>query len=107
MGKHLLRTLGLLALGLVGIGLWASGPILAQGRIGAAFIARTTCSCVFVAGRSLASCRTDWPSGAETIAVRQEDDAVVASAALGLVSARAVFEQDYGCSFPEGFARAR
>ena len=107
MGKHLLRTLGLLALGLVGLCLWASGPILAEGRIGAAFVARTTCSCLFVADRSLASCRTDWPAGSEIIAVRQEENAVVASAAFGLVSARAVFEQDYGCSFPEGFATRR
>ncbi len=98
MGKHLLRTAGLLLLGLTGVAVWASGPLLAEGRIGAAFVARTTCSCVFVAGRSLESCRTDWPPGTEILTVRQEKNAVVASAALGAVFAEATFEEDYGCT---------
>lgn len=98
MGKHLLRTAGLLLLGLTGLALWASGPLLAEARIGAAFIARTTCSCLFVAGRSLDSCRSDWPPGTEVLTVRQEDNAVTASAGLGAISAKATFEEDYGCT---------
>ena len=101
MGKHLLRTAGLVLLGVAGLALWASGPLLAEGRIGAAFVARTTCSCLFVAGRTLESCRSDWPPGTEILTVSQEEDAVIASAAMGVISARAIFEDDYGCTFPQ------
>ena len=41
---------------LVGIGVWSARDTFATARIGTTYVAKQTCSCLFVAGRPLDSC---------------------------------------------------
>ena len=89
--------LGVIVL-LVGIGAWSARDTLATARIGTAYVAKQTCSCLFVAGRPPASCRTDFdPAALQSLEVVTGSGAVTASALGGLISSRAEFEKDYGC----------
>jgi hypothetical protein len=95
-----LRTLVFTALAVVGVGLWASGPALKDSQIIVGYAARTTCSCLHVAQRSFESCMRDLPPAAGTqIKWTTTDDSVTAALLGGLVSARADFEEGYGCTF--------
>lgn len=91
---------GALALALLIAGAaWAGRDVYAFARIGTAYAAKQTCSCLYVAGRDLASCKTDYApdvAGQFTWAVTDRD--VTVSAAGGLVSGRATFEDGYGCT---------
>lgn len=68
-------------------------------RIGAAYAAKQTCSCLFVSGRPLESCLQDFsPRDRALLSIRAEAEAVRTSALGGLASARARFEPGFGCS---------
>jgi hypothetical protein len=83
---------------LVGIGVWSATDTFATARIGTAYVAKQTCSCLFVAGRPLDSCSTDFDSEAlRSLDVVAGSSAVTASALGGLVSSRAEFENGFGC----------
>lgn len=90
-----------LALGpvlLVGIGVWSARDTFATARIGTTYVAKQTCSCLFVAGRPLDSCSTDFdPEALQSLDVVVGGSAVTASALGGLISSRAVFENGFGC----------
>jgi hypothetical protein len=72
------------------------GPLL-YGRIGVTYAAKQTCSCMFISGRSLASCQTDLPGGAAGLVRLSVAGRQVRANAYGLVSASATFEDNYGC----------
>ena len=92
-----LLILGVLVL-LLGIGVWSSRDTFATARIGTTYVAKQICSCLFVAGRSLESCHTDFEAEAlRALDVQVSEQAVTASALRGYISARAQFEQGYGC----------
>ncbi|MDX2233320.1 MAG: hypothetical protein NW200_02365 [Hyphomonadaceae bacterium] len=83
---------------LAGAGAWFGRDAVAFARIGTTYAAKQTCSCLFVAGRTMDSCKTDYPQDAVkqfTWAVNGGD--VTVSAAGGLISATATFEDGYGC----------
>lgn len=83
---------------LVGIGVWSARDTFATARIGTTYVAKQTCSCLFVAGRPPDSCRTDFdPAALQSLEVVASGRAVTVSALGGLISARAEFEKDYGC----------
>ena len=83
---------------LVGIGVWAGRDTFATARIGTTYVAKQTCSCLFVAERPLESCRTDFDADSlRSLDVVTSKDGVTVSALGGLISARARFEQGYGC----------
>ena len=66
--------------------------------VGAAAMAKVVCSCVFVEGRSLASCRADDAPGFESVDVRVDEAGKSATGTvLGLVSRRATYQDGYGC----------
>jgi hypothetical protein len=89
--------LGVLVL-LVGIGAWSARDTLATARIGTTYVAKQTCSCLFVAGRPPDSCRTDFdPQALQPLEIVAGGSNVTVSALGGLISARAEFEKDYGC----------
>jgi hypothetical protein len=67
--------------------------------VGAAAMAKVACSCVFVDGRSLESCRADDPPGFEDVAVEIDNSAKAATGSVfGLISRRATYSQSYGCT---------
>jgi hypothetical protein len=86
-----------IAAGLAGAGYFALRTPLAYGRIAVTYAAKQTCTCLFVAERSLDSCTSDFPEDARArIKVNVEGDHVSASA-YGLFKAEAVHEDGFGC----------
>jgi hypothetical protein len=70
----------------------------ATAKIGTVYVAKQTCSCLFVAGRPMDSCRTDYdPAALKPLTVATTDSGVKVSALAGLVSAQAQFEPGFGC----------
>ncbi len=83
---------------LIGAGVWYGRDAAAYARIGTTYAAKQTCSCLFVAGRPMDSCKTDYPADAvKQFTWKIDGDKVTVSAAGGLFSASATFEDGYGC----------
>jgi hypothetical protein len=77
---------------------WAGRNFYATAHIGATYVAKQTCSCLFVARRSEASCRTDYnPADLAQLKIQPGVNEVTASALGGLISGRAAFDQGFGC----------
>jgi hypothetical protein len=70
----------------------------AQAEAGAAYGARVGCSCLFVQGRALASCETDFEPGMEMVSLRSDPDSKSATASVPLLASRtAKFQGASGC----------
>jgi hypothetical protein len=96
-GKGLLIG-GVVVVAIVGGALWAGRDTWAAAHMGATYVAKQTCSCLFVAGRPMDSCRTDYePDAIKPLTIEAGSSEVKVSALAGLVSARAEFEQGFGC----------
>jgi hypothetical protein len=96
-GKRLLIGVGVLV-AIVGVALYAGRDTWASAKIGTVYVAKQTCSCLFVAGRPMESCRTDYdPAAIKPLTVAATERGVEVSALAGLVSARAEFEPGFGC----------
>jgi hypothetical protein len=93
-----LKVVLVLLLGAAAIAWFYREPILGLSGTGAAFGARTACSCRYVAGRDLADCKKDFEPGMEVVFLSddEEDKAVTAYVPL-LASETARFEPGYGC----------
>jgi hypothetical protein len=97
MKRKWLLIVGVLV-ALIGIGVWSSRDTFATARVGTVYVAKHTCSCLFVAGRPLDSCYTDFDAEAvRTLDVSVTQNSVTVSALGGLISARARFDRGYGC----------
>lgn len=70
-------------------------------QIGSAYFAKQLCSCLFVVGRSEASCRAEFKPRIDIFKIVIDRSALpqsaTVSAALGPVSAVARFDPRYGC----------
>ena len=78
--------------------MYAGRDTWATAKIGTVYVAKQTCSCLFVAGRTMDSCRTDYdPAAIKPLTVEAQDKGVKVSALAGLVSARSEFEPGFGC----------
>jgi hypothetical protein len=78
--------------------MYAGRDTWATAKIGTVYVAKQTCSCLFVAGRTMDSCRTDYdPAAIKPLTVEALDKGVKVSALAGLVSARSEFEPGFGC----------
>jgi hypothetical protein len=71
------------------------------GVIGAGYAAEQTCSCLFVSGRELESCKRDLEPLAQKIIRVTPGDHEVTARALGVIRARARYEAGFGCSLVE------
>jgi len=97
MNRKWLLIIGVLVV-LVGVGVWSSKDTLATARVGTVYVAKQTCSCLFVAGRPLDSCYTDFDAEAvRPLDVSVSKNGVTVSALGGVISARAQYEQGFGC----------
>ena len=92
---YALAAVALIALSLLA---WNWSGVRAQAEVGAAFGARITCSCRYVEGRTLDSCRNDKEPGMAlvTLADDEEERAVTASVPL-LASRVARYRPGWGC----------
>jgi hypothetical protein len=94
------------ALALVALGAWGGLSYLRLRRaanVGAGYVAKQMCSCMFVGGRSFASCRPDMPSAMDRIVAEPtpEADGIVAGAAL-LAERTARYRPGFGCTIERG-----
>jgi hypothetical protein len=96
-GKGLLIGI-IVVVAIVGIGLFFGRDTWATAKLGTVYVAKQTCSCLFVAGRPMDSCRTDYdPAAIKPLSVEKLEHGVKVSALAGLVSAQAEFEPGFGC----------
>ncbi len=94
-GKWRVGLIGVISLAAVGAFLARDQIALAQ--IGTSFAAKQTCSCLFVSGRPLESCKGDYnPTAAHWFSWRVEQRSVTVSALL-VFSSTAIFEEGFGC----------
>jgi hypothetical protein len=97
MGFKWVVILGVATL-VVGVGAWLARRAVEQAHIGTAYVAKLTCSCLFVSRRSLQSCATDYDLPAARLLTAEVGiQSVTVSVPGRLVSTRAVFEPGYGC----------
>ena len=70
-------------------------------RIGAAYIAKQVCSCLFVVGRPEGSCRAEFKPDIDTFTVAVDRAGLAArarvNATVGPVIGEATFSRGYGC----------
>ncbi|MBI1210066.1 MAG: hypothetical protein GC190_01270 [Alphaproteobacteria bacterium] len=94
------RWIGLgVAAVVVGAGAYYGWRTAGAAGVGAAAMAKVVCSCVFVDGRSLESCRADDPPGFEGIPVSIDEATKTATGTLfGIISRRAVYHDEFGCT---------
>lgn len=86
---------------IVGGGAYAARGNVAYARVATGYAAKTTCSCLHVSGRALESCLADFPAEAQrNISITQDGDEVRASV-LGVISSKAVYEEEFGCRIVE------
>ena len=92
------RMLLALAVILGGLTWYYHEPIRGYATVGAAFGARTACSCRFVAGRSLSDCEKDFEPGMEMVFLSQDEQAQSVTARVPLIASdTARFRHGYGC----------
>jgi hypothetical protein len=73
-------------------------PIGGLTTTGAAFAARTACSCRYVAARSLEDCRKDFEPGMELVFLSDDEDARSVTARVPLIASdTARYREGYGC----------
>ena len=98
MRKRIALAVAALLLIAAVMGLRKLGPLA---RIGTGYAAEQTCSCVFVSGRTLESCRGDLdPLALKLVSMEVGSDEVRARVAL-LSHARARFDATRGCTLVE------
>ena len=97
MKRKWLLIIGVLGV-LIALGVWGSRDTFATARTGTVYVAKQTCSCLFVAGRPLDSCYTDFDAkDVRPLRVSVASNSVTVSALGGLISARAQYDLGYGC----------
>lgn len=82
---------------LAGLG-WFAARQAAYAEIAVGYAAKQTCSCLYVSGRTVASCMSDFPEEARTmLTIEPEGDRVEVSAVMGAIRSEAVHEDGLGC----------
>jgi hypothetical protein len=96
MRKGLIAIIVLVVL--VGAAMFFGRDTWTTAKLGTVYVAKQTCSCLFVAGRSEDSCRTDYdPAAIKPLTVEKQEQGVKVTALGGIVSAQAQFEPGFGC----------
>lgn len=77
---------------------WNWNALRAHAQVGAAFGARVTCSCRYVEGRSMDSCRGDKEPGMWAVSLKDLPESKSVSAAVPLLASRtAHYRKGWGC----------
>jgi hypothetical protein len=73
-------------------------PIAGYTEVGAAFGARTACSCRYVAGRAIGDCKKDFEPGMALVVLSDDPETKSVTARVPLLSsATARYREGYGC----------
>ncbi len=80
-------------------GIWLYGDsVSAQARAGTSFGAKNACSCRYIGGRDLASCKGDSVPGMEMVFLSEDEDEQAVTAYVPLVASdTARFHEGFGC----------
>ena len=93
-----LKVLVVLVLGAAAVAWYYREPIAGLSQTGASFGARTACSCRYVAGRDLASCKKDFEPGMEIVFLSDNEEEKAVTARVPLIASQtARFREGYGC----------
>ncbi|HEX7874911.1 MAG TPA: hypothetical protein VF475_18510 [Sphingobium sp.] len=77
---------------------WNWSALRARAAVGAAFGARITCSCRYVEGRSLDSCRGDKEPGMALVTLTDDTESRMVRASVPLLASRsAQYRAGWGC----------
>jgi hypothetical protein len=99
MRKLLLGVLAAGAVAGLGYGGYRAYDLAQFAQIGVAYAAKQTCSCLFVAGRDLASCQTDFDPGvAGNFTFIPAATHVEVTALGGVFRSKFSYTEGYGCS---------
>lgn len=83
---------------IAGAAAWSARDTIAYAHIATGYAAKQTCSCRFVAGRTMDSCMADFPTeDRSNFSVVENGNHVSASVLFGVISAEAMYEEGYGC----------
>jgi hypothetical protein len=98
----LLWSGGLAAVVAIAGGVYAYSQLAPYIQIGGAYIAKQDCSCLFVEGRSEASCATEFSPDIKRFRVAVDRSALPARARvttrLAILSSEATYEAGFGCA---------
>jgi hypothetical protein len=73
-------------------------PVAGYTSTGAAFGARTACSCRYIAGRSLEDCKKDFEPGMELVFLSDDEEARSVTAYVPLLASdTARYREGFGC----------
>lgn len=77
---------------------WNWSAMRAKAAVGAAFGARITCSCRYVEGRSLDSCRGDKEPGMALVTLTDDPESRMVQASVPLLASRSAhYRAGWGC----------
>jgi hypothetical protein len=76
---------------------WRALHLSELASIGAGYAAQQTCACLFIADRSLDSCRGDLEPLAQKLVSLRAGDREVTATSLGVSSATARYDEKFGC----------
>jgi hypothetical protein len=92
------RALALVVvLAVLALGGFFYARLRAAASVGAGYVAKELCSCIFVGGRSFEACRPDVPESMDRVQAEPLPDGVRAFV-TGLASRVARFEPGFGCT---------
>lgn len=94
-GRRIAAWLAVIGLALLA---WYWKPLSGNAVTAASYGARVACSCRYVAGRDLASCRKDFEPGMGLVMLSEDDEAKSVTARFLLLSSQtATFRAGQGC----------
>ena len=97
-GRWWLKALLVLFVVLAGLYWYYSAQILGLTAAGTAYGAHNTCSCRYIAGRDLASCKGDFVPGMEMVFLSEDDAAKSVTAWVPLAKSNtATYREGFGC----------
>ena len=93
-------AVGAVALGVIALLVWQVWlkDEVAYAKIAAAYGAKMVCSCRFVAGRDMASCKGDFTDDVSAVSFSEDGQTIRASVLGGAVKADARYEPGLGCT---------
>ncbi|QUD86216.1 hypothetical protein [Phenylobacterium montanum] len=93
---------GVVLLAMLALAVWGGRQLAAYAGIGGTYVAKQYCSCLFVTGRSEASCRAEFQPDIGKFKVAVDRSRMPASAAvtarLLMFQGRATYADGYGCT---------